>query len=65
MFNLWKIDLAMRMLELINPENKENIILIIKKLIRYQNKTRIINSIFKYLIKYINAQVTTTSHLIY
>ncbi len=60
-----KFDLAIKMIELIEPKNKENIILIIKKLIRYQNKTRIINSIFKYLIKYINAQVTTTSHLIY
>ena len=53
------------MIELVEPKNKETLIFLIKKLIKYQNKARIMNNIFKNLIKYLNAQETTTSYVIY
>lgn len=60
-----KFDLAIKMIELVEPKNKETLIFLIKKLIKYQNKARIMNKIFKNLIKYLNAQDTTTSYVIY
>ena len=60
-----RFDLAIRMVELRNPENKENIIYIIEKLRNYQINTRRINNIFKYIVKFINSKDTTTSYLIY
>ena len=60
-----RFDLINKILELLKPNLSKNYTKNLKKLIEMQKWTRKANFLFNYLIKIINAEDTTRTHLIY